>query len=257
MEWYNRYIPKYASGRAAAIITVSNASKESIAEHIKLDQKRIVVTYEAANRLFQRVLDKQCVDKVRQKYNLSPDFILAIGSADPRKNIKRLVQAYSCLPQEIQEKHHLAIVWTHSFLADELSAQIEKLGLTHSVHFLRSVPNEDLNLLYNAASLFAFPSLYEGFGLPPLEAMACGVPVIAANNSSIPEIVGEAALLFDAQDVREISDSLRQILTDQALGAMLSKAGIERAASFSWEKCAQETVEVYKDVVDRQIVGTK
>lgn len=250
MEWYNRVIPRYAIKVASAIITVSNAARKSIKEHLKLDDDHIFVTHEAPNPLFKQIKDEQCIASVRDKYNLPANFILAIGSADPRKNISRLVQAYSRLPRELQETFQLAIVWTHSFLAHELSEQIEKLQLANRLTFLESVPNSDLVSLYNAASLFAFPSLYEGFGLPPLEAMACGAPVVAADNSSIPEIVGDAALLFNAQDVDEISNGIRRILTDGTLRAIMSKKGVERAASFSWDKCARETINVYKTVYE-------
>ena len=248
MEWYNRMIPAYSSRRADAIITVSYAARESIMEHLKLKDEHLFVTHEAPNPLFKRVVDNHHIEFVRRKYDLPPNLILAIGSADPRKNISRLVQAYSLLSKELQETYELVIVWTHSFLADELSEQIEKLNLADNIQFLTSVPNEDLVVFYSIASLFAFPSLYEGFGLPPLEAMACGAPVIAADNSSIPEIVGDAALLFDAQDEVEISSVLQRILSNDPLRLSLSKKGIERAASFSWDKCARETIDVYKTV---------
>jgi glycosyltransferase involved in cell wall biosynthesis len=249
MEWYNRVIPRYAARSASVIITVSHAARESIAEYLQLSIDHIVVTHEAPNPLFKQIKDEQRFETVRRKYNLPANFILAIGSADPRKNISRLVQAYSLLSPELREKYQLAIVWTHSFLAHELSIQIDKLQLSNNVSFLESVSNNDLVSLYNAASLFAFPSLYEGFGLPPLEAMACGVPVVAADNSSIPEIVGDAALLFEAQDVDGMSNAMRQILIDDTLRTTLSKKGVERAASFSWDRCARETIDVYETVL--------
>lgn len=248
MEWYNRIIPTYSSRRADVIITVSHAARESIMEHLKLKGDHLFVTHEASNPLFKQVKDEQRIAVVRRTYNLPSNFILAIGSADPRKNISRLVQAYSLLSSELQKKYHLVIVWTHSFLANELSEQIEKLQLADSIHFLKSVPNKDLVVLYSVASLFAFPSLYEGFGLPPLEAMACGAPVAAADNSSIPEIVGDAALLFDARDVNRMSMMISNILSNDSLQMSLSKKGMERAAEFSWERCASETIEVYKIV---------
>jgi len=248
MEWYNRMIPTYSSKRADAVITVSHAARESIMEHLKLKDGRLFVTHEAPNPFFKRIEDVQRIESVQQKYNLPQKFVLAIGSADPRKNISRLVDAYALLPTELKNIYHLAIVWTHSFLADELSDQIEKLQLTNNIHFLKSVPNDDLVVLYSITSLFAFPSLYEGFGLPPLEAMACGAPVVAADNSSIPEIVGEAALLFDSQDVEEMSSVMKRILNNDPLRLSLSQKGIERATSFSWDKCARETMAVYQAV---------
>jgi glycosyltransferase involved in cell wall biosynthesis len=252
MEWYNRMIPAYSSKRAEAVITVSYAARESIMEHLKLKKDHLFVTHEAPNPLFKQVKDEQQIESVRHKYDLPPNFILAIGSADPRKNISRLVQAYSLLSKELQNQYQLVIVWTHSFLAGELSEHIEKLRLANSIRFLVSVPNNDLLLIYNIASLFAFPSLYEGFGLPPLEAMACGVPVVAADNSSIPEIVGDAALLFDAQDVNGMSAVMHQVLTNESVKMRLQKDGLGRSAQFSWDKCGRETIAVYNSVFDKR-----
>lgn len=252
MEWYNRLIPKYASGYASAVITVSQASKESIIDYLGLDAKHIFVTHEAASPSFQPVRDTKRIQSIRIKYDLQSNFILAIGSADPRKNISALVEAYASLPEEVRENYRLAIVWTHSFLADKLSKQVDELGLWNKIKFLQQVSNDDLALLYNAASLFAFPSLYEGFGLPLLEAMACGVPTVAAGNSSIPEIVGDAALLFDATNVEEMAATMNLVLSDESLQVGLKSKGIERANTFSWEKCALETVNVYQAAFETQ-----
>lgn len=250
MEWYNRLIPSYAIKRASAIITVSCAAKESITKHTGLSSDHIFVTHEAANPSFQQIKDAECIRSVYHKHNLRPNFILAIGSADPRKNISRLLTAYSLLSNQLKEDHPLVVVWTHSFLADETLRLVEHLGLKQNVQFLAHISNDDLTLLYASAELFAFPSLYEGFGLPLLEAMACGVPVVAANNSSIPEIAGDAALLFDAEDVEDISNAINRILTDDLLRSALSKKGLKRAAFFSWEKCAREAIDVYKAVFE-------
>lgn len=250
MEWYYHWIPQYAAKNASAIITVSQAAKESIEELLGLDDNRIFITHEATSPLFRRVNDDQQIESVRCKYRLPPEFILAIGSADPRKNIKTLVQAYALLPAEFQSRFRLVIVWTHSFLAAELTRYIESLHLTERVQFLEQVPNEDLVLIYNAATLFVFPSLYEGFGLPVLEAMACGTPVVAANNSSIPEIADEAALLVDAQDPRMMAETMRLALCDRTLRATLTQKGLERVKNFSWEKCARATINVYRQALE-------
>ena len=243
-------IPAYSSRRADAIITVSHAARRVFMEYLKLKDDRLFVTHEAPNPLFKQVKDEQRIQIVQRKYDLPLKFVMAIGSADPRKNIARLVQAYSQLPKELRDEFHLVIVWTHSFLADGLSEQIKVLQLTSYVHFLRSVSNNDLVVLYSLASLFAFPSLYEGFGLPPLEAMACSVSVIAAGNSSIPEIVGDAAFFFSAEDVDEIYGVMKRVLMDTPFRLTMGKKGMERAATFSWDKCARETINVYKTVFE-------
>jgi glycosyltransferase involved in cell wall biosynthesis len=176
---------------------------------------------------------------------------LAIGSADPRKNITTLVQAYAQLPADLKTAYQLAIVWTHPLMADTLMRQVKDLGLTECVRFLMHVPDEDLVLLFNGASLFVFPSLEEGFGLPPLEAMACGTPCVAANNSSIPEVVEDAAVLFDSDDPRALSETIAKVLRDDELRYELTKKGLKRATYFSWEKCALDTIAAYKQVTGK------
>lgn len=252
LDWYDYLVPKYAIREASAIITVSHASKKSIVELLGLQPEKVVVTYEAAGKDFRKISGQEHVEAVRKKYHLPSGYILALGAADPRKNIKTLIQAYGLLPETLREKYQLVIVWTHPFLANEISRQVDEMGLAHNVQFLRRIPNDDLVVLYNMASLFVFPSLYEGFGLPPLEAMACGVPVVAADNSSIPEIVGDAALLFNAQDVNGMSAVMHQVLTNESVKLRLQKDGLKRSEQFSWDKCGRETIAVYNSVFDKR-----
>jgi glycosyltransferase involved in cell wall biosynthesis len=249
IEWYNRLIPRYASKRASAIITVSQVSKEDIATQLKIEPDLIFVTSEAANQSFQPIKEKGPGQAFRKKHGLHFRFILAIGSADPRKNLETLVRAYAMLPDFLQAAYHLVIVWTAPVLAPAISKLVTSLGLDDQVQFLNKISNEDLVLLYNEASLFVFPSLYEGFGLPLLEAMACGVPVVAANTSSIPEIAGDAARLFDAKDPQELSRTMAQVLGDEDVKTNMVKKGFQRSATFSWEKCAHETLSVYSKVL--------
>ena len=249
MEWYNYLVPTYAIKRASAIITVSHMARESIVEYLDFPPEKIHVAWEAARSSFTQINDRGCLDAVRDKYRLHSKFILAIGSADPRKNISTLVRAYSMLPNNVREEYHLAIVWAHSLLAGGLSRQVNGLGMEGKVQFLENVTNEDLELLYNSTSLFVFPSLYEGFGLPLLEAMACGAPVIAANTSSIPEVAGDAALFFEAMDPKGMSDTIAYVLDHDDVRLNLVQKGFQRNALFSWEKCAQETLSVYEKVL--------
>jgi glycosyltransferase involved in cell wall biosynthesis len=146
----------------------------------------------------------------------------------------------------LQDRYHLTIVWTHNLLAGEIGEQVKALGIQDRVHFLTRASDDELILLYNAASLFVFPSRYEGFGLPPLEAMACGAPVMSADNSSLPEITGGAALLFNAEDVAAITEGMAKVLSDPGLQQSLSQKGQLRAAQFSWAKCGLETLAVYR-----------
>jgi len=254
MSLYNRFVPRYSIRGASAIITVSLASKNSIIEHLGLRADRVFVTHEAADSIFQmtRNVNDNDIESMRRKYDLCPNYILGLGAADPRKNIKTLIQAYGLLSKELREKYQLVIVWTHPFLATEISKQVDDLGLSKQVRFLQQVSNSELALLYFATSIFVFPSRYEGFGLPLLEAMACGAPVIAANNSSIPEIVGDAALLFDAQDTNGLSVAIHQVLTDETVKVRLQQNGLKRSSQFSWNKCGQETIAVYNSVFDKR-----
>ena len=250
MEWYNYLVPTYAIKRASAIITVSHVAQKSIVEYLDFPLDKIHVTWEAARSSFTQITDQQCLEAVRNKYRLHSKFILAIGSADPRKNISTLVRAYSMLPNKFREEYQLAIVWAHSHLADDMSKQVNGLGVEGKVRFLENVTNEDLTLLYNSASLFVFPSLYEGFGLPLLEAMACGAPVIAANTSSIPEVAGDAVLLFEATEPKGIAETITNVLDNDTVRLNLVQKGFQRNSIFSWEKCAGETLSVYRKVLD-------
>jgi len=245
MEWYQITIPRIASRHASAILTVSQLSKDDIVRYLGIDPAFIHVTHAAVSSLFQPVKDPGRAESLRIKYGLDSKFILGIGSADPRKNIETLVNSYALLPESLRTAYHLAIVWTAPVLAESISKRIQDLGISQFVHFLSDVPNEDLVLLFNEASLFVFPSLYEGFGLPILEAMACGTPVIAANTSSIPEVAGDAAYLVEPTDTKEISTAIAQVLSDDKFASEMVQKGLKRNAMFSWEKCARETLMVY------------
>jgi glycosyltransferase involved in cell wall biosynthesis len=245
MEWYYRLVPEYAARHAAVILTVSHTAKASILEHLPVDAAHIFVTPEAAGKLFRRVDDARVIEVMRARYHLPGEFILAIGSADPRKNLETLVRAYASLSPELQARFRLVIVWTGPVHLAELPRQVRALGLGERVQFLENISDADLVLLYNAATVFVFPSLCEGFGLPVLEAMACGTPVIAANNSSLPEVAGDAACLIAAEDASKLAHAITQIVTDASARARWIEKGLARAASFSWAHCARLTLAGY------------
>jgi glycosyltransferase involved in cell wall biosynthesis len=253
MNLFYYIVPQLVARKSSLVLTVSQASKDRITRELGIPADKVFVTYEGVNPIFRQNSDVIQISGVRTKYNISSDYIMAIGSADPRKNITTLVQAYAQLPSNLKTAYQLVIIWTHPLLADKLMRQVKESGLMESVRFLIRIPDEDLVLLYNGASIFVFPSLEEGFGLPPLEAMACGVPVIAANNSSIPEIVGDAAILVDDVNptgkLEELTKKIHQVLTDKALQVSLSQRGLQRARLFSWDRCARETKEVYQSII--------
>lgn len=247
--WYYYWIPQLVARKSTMVLTVSQASKDRIINELGIPADKIFVTYEGANPIFRQISDVNQITEVKTRYNLSPDYIMAIGSADPRKNITTLVKAYVQLPPDLIKKHQLAIIWTHSLLADETMRQVEDKGVKERVVFLRQVADEELVLLYNGAALFVFPSLEEGFGLPLLEAMACGTPCVTSNTSSIPEIVGDAALLFNPFESRELSELIAKFLNDDNMRNELSQKGFRRQNLFSWEKCAKQTMYVYEKPV--------
>lgn len=247
-EWYYQFVPYIAARNAEAVLTVSEASKKSILEYLKLDSKKIFVIYEAAKEIYRPIRQADLVEKTVQRYGLTNRYILGIGSADPRKNIKTLIDAYARLPKNLMKDNHLAIVWNHKSLESDSFLEAQRLNVSEYVHFLDNVPDKDLVSLYNRASMFVFPSLEEGFGLPPLEAMACGTPVLAANNSSMPEIVGDAAKMFSAQSVQELAELIKCVLEKPELQETMRSRGMERSANFSWKKCALETIDVYRQL---------
>jgi alpha-1,3-rhamnosyl/mannosyltransferase len=246
---YLRVAQRVAARRAAAVLTVSESAKAGIVRHFALPPEAVAVTLEAAAPCFRRVSDPDTVQRVCARYGLRPGFVMALGSPDPRKNVAAVIDAYAALPTALREQHALAIVWTHPRLASGIALYSQQRYVSQEICFLPSVPDDELAVLYSSAAVFVFPSLGEGFGLPPLEAMACGAPVIAANTSAVPEVVGSAAILIDPADGSALTTAMVRLLEDATRRDALSRAGRARAADFSWERCARQTRAVYQRVV--------
>jgi glycosyltransferase involved in cell wall biosynthesis len=246
MNRYYRTVPERASARAAAIITVSQAARQDILHSLAISSEKVFVTSEAASSLFRVVDPSRCAADVAAHYGLKPGYLFALGSADPRKNVQGLLESYAGLSLGLREAHPLAIVWANPSLADDLAQTARRLGIDKQLHYLQNVNDEEMVSLYNAAAAFAFPSLYEGFGLPLLEAMACGTPVITADNSSLPEIAGDAAWQVGAEDRAGWVQALTQVLTDETLRERMRRQGLQRASEFTWHRCAQETLDAYR-----------
>jgi glycosyltransferase involved in cell wall biosynthesis len=228
------------------IISISENTKRDIIKHFKIPEDKIKVIPLAANENFRK-LDENETSKIKSKYNINFPFILYVGTLEPRKNIPNLLNAfYKIKKQGIA--HKLVIAGGKGWKYKEIFETIEKLNLQNDVIFTGYVPDEDLPGLYNAADLFVYPSLYEGFGLPPLEAMQCGTPVITSNTSSLPEVVGDAGIMVNPHDIGELANKMYEVLTNKDLRKELSKKGIERAKLFSWKKCAEETLKVYESL---------
>ncbi len=235
--------------KADHIIAVSNSTAEDLMNLLGVPETKITVIYEAADQIFRPLPREESETFIRERYNLPPDYILFVGTVEPRKNLNTLILAYHMLMEQHGLKPHLVFAGEHGWLSEEVYSLVRELDLQEQCHFLGRVTTEGLVHLYNAARVLAHPALYEGFGLPPLEAMACGTPVVVSNVSSLPEVVGDAALLVDPSDVEAWAVALHRILTDDALWEELRTKGLERAKHFSWKKTAQETLAVYERVV--------
>jgi len=177
-------------------------------------------------------------------------FILFLGTIEPRKNIINLIKAFAKLQTCEPANLKLVIGGAKGWFYEDVFARVEELGLRDEVLFPGYIPASELPLWYNAAELFVYPSLYEGFGLPPLEAMACGTPVVATNTSSLPEVVGKAGMLVDPLAVEELAEAMRRVLNDETLWQEMRGQGLRRAQGFSWTKTAQETVQVYQRAME-------
>jgi alpha-1,3-rhamnosyl/mannosyltransferase len=237
---------RFAMERAHHIIAISEATRRDVMEHLHIPAQRISVVYGAADEHF-RPYPPTAIDPVLAGYGLRRgEYILSIGTLEPRKNYVRLMEAYAALHAAADTPPPpLVIAGGHGWLYEEILAAPERLGLTEQIRFLGKVPAADLPLLLAGAGLFVYPSLYEGFGLPVLEALACGVPVVASQTTSIPEVLGDAGLYCDPLDPPSITRALADVLATPELAARLRQAGPARAARFSWQRAARETLAVY------------
>jgi alpha-1,3-rhamnosyl/mannosyltransferase len=226
---------------SAAITVISGATRDDLARYFGLRADRVYVTYLAADASFYPRPAAE-VAIIRARYRLPEHYILYVGINKPHKNLPRLVEAYA----RIGDAPPLVLAGREDPRYPEARVQAEALGLTKRVCFGGDIASADLPALYSGAMLFVFPSLYEGFGLPPLEAMACGAPVICSNTSSLPEVVGDATLTFDPHDVEAIAATMRRALDDAELRESLREGGLAQAAKFSWERTAQETLKAYR-----------
>ena len=235
--------------RAARIATVSEYSRQDLLRTYHLAPEKVTVTYNGIESHFtpQPTSPGEAED-VRQRFGINREFLLAVGSLQPRKNLIRLIRAYAKLRGENSGfAPQLVIVGRKLWLTSEIFAEVRRQRWAEDVILTGYVTDEDLPKLYRAATAFVYPSLFEGFGLPPVEAMACGTPVITSNNSSLPEVVGNAAVLIDACDERALSEALLQIVGDQPLRARLREQGIEQAKKYTWRDAAEKTLQLYQE----------
>ena len=248
-----RLTVRQSARRAARILTLSESVRRDIIETYGIAPERVTTIPIAAPAHFRPVTNEEEIQRVRHAYNIAGDYILSVGSIQPRKNLTRLVAAYARLRRERAEGKlpRLVIVGKQAWLYDETLRAIREQGIGDLTVLTGYVPDADLPALYSGAVCFVYPSYFEGFGLPPLEAMQCGAPVIAGNRTSLPEVVGEAGLLVDPFDEAAIATAIARLVDDSDLRAELRVKGLKRARMFDWRETARRTLSIYRQIVDK------
>ena len=242
----NRPLVNLAARRADAIITVSESSKRDIVRSYGLSPERVHVVHEAAAPAFRPIHDLGELTRVRRQYGLADRFILYVGTIEPRKNLPKLIEAFARRRRRGDLTHQLVCVGPYGWLSRDIEALLDRLQVNDSVLFTGYVPFHDLAALYNLAEMFVFPSIYEGFGLPVIEAMACGTPVITGHVAALDEVTGGAVEHVEALEVEAIGDALVRLAQDRDRRQALTRAGLQRAQFFSWARAARETAIVYR-----------
>jgi glycosyltransferase involved in cell wall biosynthesis len=233
------------------IIAVSESTKRDTIQHLGVPEDKITVVHEAASSIFRPMDQAEAKEQVRNRHGVDGPYVLFVSTIEPRKNVPSLLQAMWQLTEHYKENVRLVLAGGKGWLFEDAFAVVEELKLDSRVHFLGRVSSEDLLYLYNAAEILAHPAFYEGFGLPPLEAMACGLPVVVSNVASLPEVVGDAGLLIDPHDVDELTVAMWRLLSDSNLREEMQAKGLRQAGRFSWERASRETMAIYELAVQK------
>ena len=251
-HYYAAFMLKHATKHAQTVITDSRHSKNDLMEHLQLPEAKIQVIFPAAEESYApRQHSEQTKLAFNKKYGITKPYIFYVGKHHPYKNIEQLLYAYT-QHDEIYRSFQLVIAGKRDERRNDFYQLAESLDPEGHICFTDNISDEELLQLYQNARLFVFPSFYEGFGLPPLEAMACGVPVISSNAASLPEVVGDAALQVNPKNRTELADAIRKVLTDDELAKTLRKKGLERARTFSWDTAAKEHLALYEKVASER-----
>jgi len=232
--------------RARHIIAVSAHTRDDLVHHFGVRPERITVIPNAADERYRPADSPEGITRFKAANNLPDRFVLFVGTLEPRKNLRRLIEAFALLSGDDPDVK-LVIVGASGWLTSDLAPLVQTRGLSNHIIFAGYVPDDDLPRWYQAATVFCYPSLYEGFGLPVLEAMGCGTPVVTSRTSSLPKVAGDAALLVDPPDVRGLANALQSVLADDARRRAMSEAGIARSHAYSWERTATATLNVIRD----------
>jgi glycosyltransferase involved in cell wall biosynthesis len=240
----NRPLMHLAIQQAATIVTVSHSARRDLLNLHGVAPERVSVVHEAASPVFRPISDRVLLSAVRRRYSLPERFMLYVGTIEPRKNLMRLMSAFA-EARKAGIQQHLVCVGPYGWASRDLTGHIERLGIRDAVHFTGYLPFEHLPAIYNLGDFFAFPSLYEGFGLPVVEAMASGLPVLTSNTSSLGEIAADAAETIDPTDTEAMTDAIYRLATDAELRRDRAERGLRRARNFSWTQTARQMLAVY------------
>jgi len=259
-EYFTRYrrtqlrlTVKRTVERAAAVLTPSEFSRHAILQHYRIDPRKIVVAHNAVSSQFRPIERRLARAGIEKKFGLRGPFVLTVGDLQPRKNHMGLLKAFEeAVRAHPQLTHRLVFVGKETWYSKELHQAVAESSVSERVHFTGFIDDAEVVQFYGACELFAFPSFYEGFGLPILEAMACGRAVACSNTSAMPEVADAAAILFDPRSTREIARAIADVLLDPELRVRLERLSAQRASLFSWERAAQRTLEVYRRVARGQ-----
>jgi glycosyltransferase involved in cell wall biosynthesis len=246
-RFYYQKVNSKVAKKTKIIIAVSNSTKKDLLEQFDVPEEKIRVIYNGVAESFDVIENETLLDEVKKKYKIRSKVLLSVGNPKPHKDWLGLIEAFARLGSEAQD-YQLVLVGSRDPRYPKIDQLIKKLHLEDRVVITGFVKESDMPLLYNSADVFIFPSLYEGFGLPVLEAMACGTPVLCSNFSSLPEVAGDATLMFDPNDKNSLIEGIENLLSDEKLKKDLSEKGLKRAKLFSWEKTAQQTLEVYREI---------
>lgn len=249
-KFYFRELTRLNLARSSKVIAISNHTKQDILDRFDIDPRKIAVIYSGVDTLYGPIDEDQIKKEILTRYGIKDRFILYVGNAKPHKNLIRLIKAFGNLSPAILNEYQLVLAGSATKEYLKLHQEIKKSGIAERIVFIGYVPKDDMPHMYNLADILVLVSLYEGFGLPMAEAMACGTPVLASNIAAMPEIVGEAGILVDPHETDSITNGMEMILNNSALKEHMKQKGLERAKAFSSMETAKQVLQVYKEAVN-------